>query len=471
MNRLYRPDDYARFSGLGGDQPDWRSPFRRDYARLLHSAACRRLQGKTQLFAGEESDFFRNRLTHSLEVAQIACTIASKLNHETLAEHDMALDSHLVAFAALAHDLGHPPFGHTGESELDELLRGHGGFEGNAQTLRLLARTEKKLIDFDRQWANASPDQPDGHGAPRWFEAGQDVGMGLDPCARSLASVLKYDDEIPVEREQNPQLVKGYYGTERPIVDAIREKVGSPPEGCSQTIECQIMDLADDIAYSTYDIEDAFHANLLTPLDLLAAPPLVLAQVAERCSGELRRELTPEEVLGILERDVFPRFSEPPQGEPLEHLRHLHRVSKLTAANAFFRGELTSGLVDRAVRAVEVEVNDENPAYSLVRMEPGARAVVSVMKHLVYVSLIQSPRMKLVAVRGRIVVRTIFQQLMDSDGCELLPSDWLDRFHQAPADLQPRVVADFIAGMTDRQALDFYSRLTSSSFRSMFGLH
>jgi dGTPase len=463
-SRLYAPSDETRLGAAGaGDAqpPGWRTAYRRDYARLLHSAAFRRLQGKTQLFAGEESDFFRNRLTHSLEVAQIAGAIALKLNHETLAANGLSLDLDLVQLAGLAHDLGHPPFGHTGEHELDDLMRETGGFEGNAQTLRLLARIEKKLVGEDQLV----------EGSPRWYANGTDAGLGLDLTVRSLAAVMKYGQMIPEARGADAPLVKGYYATEQPVVEAVRKAVGEPPEGCSQTLECQIMDLADDIAYSTYDIEDAFHAGLLTPLDLIAAPPHLLGSVAERCAKELGRAFELGDVEEVLNKEVFPHFSANPSGSSPDHLRSLYRASKQTAGSSFFRGALTSSLVDRAVRAVSVDVATSSPVYSRIWMEPKARAVVSVLKHLTYSSLIDSPKMKLVAVRGKAVVRTIFDRLMEKGGAELLPGDWADRFEQAPAELQPRVVCDFVAGMTDRQALDFYCRLTSSSFRSMFGLH
>ncbi len=146
---LYGPADKHRQAPEAekpqGNEP-YRSVWRVDFARLVHSPAFRRLQGKTQLFPGE-SDFFRNRLTHSLEVAQIAKSIALKLNYEYFrdaTDEDHKISTDLVEFAALAHDLGHPPFGHNGEAALDECMRGIGGFEGNAQTLRILARLEKK---------------------------------------------------------------------------------------------------------------------------------------------------------------------------------------------------------------------------------------------------------------------------------------------------------------------------------------
>lgn len=140
-------------SGTCSNEP-YRSDFRRDYARLVHSPAFRRLDGKTQLFPGVESDFFRNRLTHSLEVAQIAKSIALKLNYESQFIADLGgIDTDLVEVAGLAHDLGHPPFGHNGELTLDQCMLAYGGFEGNAQTLRILSRLEKKFTTDPSVWS------------------------------------------------------------------------------------------------------------------------------------------------------------------------------------------------------------------------------------------------------------------------------------------------------------------------------
>lgn len=136
-NRTYKEDCLKRRAPTAGRDQNYRSAFRRDYARLIHSAAFRRLQGKTQLYPGHESDFFRNRLTHSLEVAQIAKSIALKINEASDFFRANPINVDLVEFAGLAHDLGHPPFGHNGEHALDYCMRDHGGFEGNAQTLRL----------------------------------------------------------------------------------------------------------------------------------------------------------------------------------------------------------------------------------------------------------------------------------------------------------------------------------------------
>ena len=232
-----------------------RTEWRRDYARLLHAPSFRRLQGKTQLYPGNESDFFRNRLTHSLEVAQIAKSIAITIN-EKYKNKNIYIEPDICEFAGLAHDLGHPPFGHQGERALDECMRDFGGFEGNAQTLRILSRIEKKIKNEDRI-------------------EGKEFRHGLNLTYRALASILKYDNEIPFcknkrkESEKNKP-VKGYYATESDLVSKIKANVvGADYIGKFKTIECQIMDIADDIAYSTFDLEDGFKAGFYHPMDLL----------------------------------------------------------------------------------------------------------------------------------------------------------------------------------------------------------
>ena len=270
--------DTDRVLNSQNDEEPYRSPFRRDYARLIHSAAFRRLQGKTQLFPGQESDFFRNRLSHSLEVAQIAKSIALKLNFELKKlpiknPQRYEINTDLVEFAGLAHDLGHPPFGHLGEEALDELMKDNGGFEGNAQSLRLLAKLEKKSVLKKLPGNNVIDD------------SGKDLRVGLNLTFRSLASILKYNRVIPKDNAGRKTLldkkeiqklspVKGYYEEEMDLVDKIKLSVcGNKPIPTKfKTVECQIMDYADDIAYSCYDLEDSFKAGFLSPLELLNLP-------------------------------------------------------------------------------------------------------------------------------------------------------------------------------------------------------
>jgi len=193
----------------------YRTPWRRDYARLIHSASFRRLQGKTQLFPGKESDFFRNRLTHSLEVAQIAKSITLKLNYDLqLAGEEYRIEPDIVEFAGLAHDLGHPPFGHFGEEILNKMMFQYGGFEGNAQTLRIITRIEKKhRIDSRRDLDIAS--------------SGDDKRVGLNLTARSIASILKYDNQIMPQTKKRRQIkpIKGFYTSEKGIVDWVKRSI------------------------------------------------------------------------------------------------------------------------------------------------------------------------------------------------------------------------------------------------------
>jgi dGTPase len=237
---LYGSGDLQREFDENEDAIPYRSDFTRDYGRVIHSASFRRLQGKTQVFPGHESDFFRNRLTHSLEVAQIAQGIAARLNYELPLFQANKIDERLCATAALLHDLGHPPFGHNGERALDAQMKTNGGFEGNAQTLRIVSRLEKRVQSLEGQL------------------------FGLNLTFRTLAAILKYDKKIPLRRAAKAGFVKGYYASDVGLVKQIKTKV-SGSEGSKKkdwkTLECSIMDVADDIAYSTFDLEDALKAG------------------------------------------------------------------------------------------------------------------------------------------------------------------------------------------------------------------
>lgn len=469
-NPLYAGDDHrARCSGGPGVRvnEEGRDAFRKDYARLLHAPAFRRLQGKTQLFPGAESDFFRNRLTHSLEVAQIAEGIASRLNATSVPEAFAggSINTNLVQFASLAHDLGHPPFGHNGEHALDDLMREHGGFEGNAQTLRILAAVERKLVQVDG-------------GSPTSV-------FGLDLTYRSLAAVLKYDRLIPAVRGEEDGFVKGYYGTEAVLVAEIKRRVapGLPSEQSFKTIECAIMDIADDIAYSTYDLEDSLHADFISPLSLansLASDKIVQQEVLRKTNKALKEAQHAEvasvgELLSVIV-DVFgielpptvqavlSRTGKSFEGrEPLmANLEGWIRDHELTA-NSLLRTQLTAERVGRLISAVELVPNTDFPQLSSVTMNRGAMLQVEVLKHLNYELVIRSPRLAVVEHRGRDLVSKLFRTLCDSRGT-LLPDDWRQRYEEAAGigiTEANRLVCDYVACMTDRYAAELHARLFS----------
>ena len=264
---FYQAGDYARIVDIpdSGSPEAYRSAFRRDFARIVHAPAFRRLQRKTQLFPGDESDFFRNRLTHSLEVAQIAKSIAIRLNYlmqDKYGSESGSIDCDLVELISLAHDMGHPPFGHTGEFALNKKMHRVGGFEGNAQTLRILSRLEKRQTIPQVGEPVAFVE----------FAEDRDLRVGLNLCFRSLAGVLKYDRPIPFVTGDST-LRKGYYASEATLVDKIKRSVLGKHytqfDGPLKVIEMQIMDLADDIAYSTYDFEDALKAGFGSPIELI----------------------------------------------------------------------------------------------------------------------------------------------------------------------------------------------------------
>lgn len=480
---LYQEGDYSRPSGIGGrpDLPpeEYRSEFRRDYARLIHCPAFRRLQGKAQLFPCQESDFFRNRLTHSLEVAQIAKSIAIRLNdiNPYFAKNNINTD--LVEFAGLAHDLGHPPFGHNGESELDLQMLEHGGFEGNAQTLRILSRVEKKQ-------ASGFPYQ-DGS-LPEQVVNNTDTRFGLNLTYRSLASILKYDRIIPANEdarkrsgtERHP--VKGYYQDEALLVSEIRGNVvGKDYEGKFNTIESSIMDIADDIAYSTYDLEDAFKGGFLTPLTILSMPDGFKAKIVEQVQSKLNavyghlpvpdRTFTLDDYnqnlrnlfAGVLSVDagVLPEGPISIEDYNAVAISIMSGTSERICRNGYYRTEFTSELVGRFVRAVDVELNEKFPCMSQARLSIEAFVAVEVLKKLSFEAVIMSSRLKSAENRGKWIVEQIFNELVDDNGYLLMPEDWRALVDAREGDTRwkRRMTCDFIAGMTDAYCIEYYERI------------
>jgi len=489
----------------------YRSPFYRDYGRLIHCPSFRRLHGKCQLFPGSESDFFRNRLTHSIEVAQIAKAITNRLNwilsgggvEDSPIKHRSQItpfiDTDLVSFAGMAHDLGHSPFGHQGEEELNNIMKDHGGFEGNAQTLRLLCRIEKKTKDDE--WVSNG-----GNNFMGITHEGEDKRKGLNLTTRALASILKYDHEIgtPIPKGTHSHIEKGYYRQERDVVAELKKTIsrGNPYEKF-KTVEMQIMEFADDIAYSVYDLEDSMKGGFITGLDLVSGYGEIFEEIAVEVSDILGRSYTADRLYEIIQ-DIFrtewpmlPLLHSIPRNIPLwdeligsgEVLRMAsnfsHQMYRQQARNGYYRNYFTSWLVGLFVRSINIRPNRQQPAFSEVLIDtactlndhnqPDVDVIINVLKRFTYKLQIQNSRLKIVEQRGKHIVRSIFDKVLDSKG-EILPEDFKYIYKQVGRIEnkndreweQYRTICDFIACMTDKYAVEFYGRLNSERPMSIF---
>lgn len=492
MGKLYSDKDSKRpVSHPSSEEEPYRTPWRRDYGRLVHSPAFRRLAGKTQLFPGPDSDFFRTRLTHSLEVAQIAKSIAIRINNTHEYFKTDPIDTDIVETAALAHDLGHPPFGHNGEHALDQVMSDWGGFEGNAQTLRILCRLEKRQTYTSDEKSRPIPIRIDG----------QENRAGLNLTYRTLAAVLKYDQAIPARRAdrrhcpmppKDEDVCKGYYESEKSIVADIKAHVGNAPDKPLRTIECSIMDVADDIAYSTYDLEDAFKANFLTPVSMMSASDEVMAKVAKTVSDRLgkyysdypesERTFSKQQVVDAL-FGIFSNIydaSGKSLGQALEKKVPLGRAGAMAAEvvfkasanavdNGYSRATLTSELVGAFIRSVQLTFDKQCPTLSQARLEIQTFKHVEVLKNFAFQSLIMSPRLKVTEHRGQEIITRIFEALTVKGGELRLPDDVRLLYDKLKSEAdQKRMVCDFIACMTDRYALQFYNRLFGTSHETIY---
>ncbi|WP_119344134.1 dGTP triphosphohydrolase [Facilibium subflavum] len=450
MINLYQESDYQR-AVHEPRQKEHFTPFRRDYARVIHSASFRRLQGKTQIFPCLESEFFRNRLTHSLEVAQVAKSIALSLN----GRFNLNIDTDLVETAALCHDIGHPPFGHNGEKILHQKMFEFGGFEGNAQTLRLLSKMEKKRFE--------------GQGP---IHSGKDNRFGLNLTYRSLASILKYDHLIPgyvVNRVSGP--IKGYYATESALVEKIKSHVlsGIEPKHYQgkpfKTIECQIMDLADDIAYSTYDIEDAFKGEFLDPLSMIGADERLLQKVQQQAEKN-NLLLSIKEIQNII-RSIFDGIIDFNDTQA-----QIYQRSKQLANSSYLRTKFTSNLVHYCISNIAFSLDENCPLLSKIYLPESVKKQVEILKLFVYFAVISAPKMNIVRYRGREIISTLFDILIKSTpSTSLLPEDVGEIFYAYDVNdhaNRARTISDFIASMTDRYAIELYSRFKSDTPQSIF---
>ena len=383
-----------------------RTPFERDRARVVHAASSRRLAAKTQVVGPQSDDFVRNRLTHSLEVAQVARDVSRALNG---GQPDLA---DLAETAALAHDLGHPPFGHNGESALAVLADDAGGFEGNAQTLRILSRLEAKTFD----------------------EAGESVGLNLTRA--TLDACTKY----PWERGPGPKF--GVYADDLPVFTWLRQ--GAPAR--SRCVEAQIMDLADDVAYSVHDVEDGVVAGRI---DLTA---LDAAAVGEAVRTQYRPDLGDDEVAATL-AGLAAVGSWPTT--PYDGTRRSLAALK----------NLTSDLIGRfcgAVQQATFEAAGPDVPFTRYRADlvvPEATLrEMAVLKGVAAHYVMQAEDRVALMARQRELLTELVTLLFDRGGAALEPQ-YAEDWAQAPDDAaRLRVVVDQVASLTDASAVAWHAR-------------
>ena len=338
-----------------------RTAFQRDRDRVIHCAAFRRLEYKTQVFIPHEQDHFRTRLTHTLEVAQISRTLARSLS----------LNEDLAEAVALVHDLGHTPFGHAGEDVLDELLSGRGGFNHNGQSLRVVDRLEHRY-----------PEHP-----------------GLNLTYEVREGIVKHETSAPI-----------------PLVGFGE---GQP------TLEAALVNFADEIAYNAHDLDDGLASGILlwdTVRDLPGLVPFFSrgGDAIEATDGEYRRYLLTRALINGMVVDVLEESGR------------------------------------RLRQAAVVSLDDvRRSSHKLIAYSNSMAAVVDELKRFLSDHLYKHPRLKGLSDRARIVIETVFEHLRQQ------PTSLPPRFRQMLSESPPDVViADFIAGMTDRYAQRFYEQLT-----------
>ena len=410
----YLPTDIERFVPEDRTNSAKRGEFARDRARVLHSSALRRLGAKTQVLSPTNGDFARTRLTHSLEVAQVGREMAQALG----------IDPDVVDTACLAHDLGHPPFGHNGEKALSVWAEDFGGFEGNAQTLRLLSRIEPKVID----------------------SSGQSRGLNLTRA--SLDASCKYPwarDEGVAESGGNQSVKFGYYEDDAEVFEFLRK--GS--DSTRKCIEAEVMDFADDVAYSVHDFEDAVVSGYVNLSELASVSNH--AEYFSKIQSWAGPELSIEDI-----QAAFSRLS--------SNLYWLESYSSSMADQATLKN-LTSYLIGSFVGRSTEHTLASNSSEHLVRyngalsVPSDVRAEIAVLKGTVSVFLMTDEKRQPYYLWQREVLTELADALLASNGKNLdhyCQSVW----KTASTDSQKyRVVVDQVASLTDVSALNLHAEL------------
>ncbi|MGM7652202.1 anti-phage deoxyguanosine triphosphatase [Serratia marcescens] len=396
--------------------------YARDRARIIHSASFRRLQGKTQVLGVGESDFYRTRLTHSLEVAQIGSGITAHLSKkykDDLPIRDYLPDANLIEALGLAHDIGHPPFGHKGEAALSEKMWDFGGFEGNGQTLRICTRLGESS-EYN----------------------------GLNLTRRTLLGLLKYPgvfNDLKALTGPTEKPPKCILDTERGelawVIDILpnsdkdeflRIDNINPSNENGRTIyksfDCSIMELSDDIAYAVHDLEDAIALKIINAEDFR---------------------------LWVNENNI--------EG-------YMKYIDDLFGTNHPKRKKVISDMVHRFIDSVEVKKQGlfKEPLIDLKAfVKEDIFKEISALKRLTYKKVVNKYEIKTIEFRGGRLISELFD-ILNQNTEKLLPERYINRIKENPQVPKERFVCDFIAGMTDNYASMLYDRIFTTNSGSIF---
>jgi dGTPase len=409
----YKDFDRERFVPQPRSQMPARGEFSRDRARVLHSAAFRRLSAKTQVLSPTSGDFARTRLTHSLEVAQVGRELANALG----------IDPDLVDMACLAHDLGHPPFGHNGESALNFWAADIGGFEGNAQTFRILTRLETKIYD----------------------ENGNSRGLNLTRA--SLDAATKYPWPLRRAAEFGNTTKFGVYEDDQEVFEWMRQ---GAPEG-AKCVEAQIMDFADDVAYSVHDFEDAIVEGFLDPA--LLSDPLVhealIDEIGKWSEGLLAR-VQLEEALNSLRESPYWLFEFDGSPRAMAQLKNL--ASDLIGS---FVSRTTESILENASKAKLTRYRAGVIIPSRVKSE------IAVLKGIVASAVMTHGDRQPFYERQRKLLIELCDAMLARNG-EGLDAISTEAWSRASSEhSRKRVIVDQVASLTDPAAIALHARLTT----------
>jgi dGTPase len=419
MCKMYGTPDYERRFD-NESKATGREPFEVDKGRIVHSGSFRRLQGKTQVLGVGERDFYRTRLTHSLEVAQLGRGLAS----EVLRPDELCPSLELVETICLAHDIGHAPFGHFGEKHLNKLMESYGGFGANPQNIRIVTSLE-----------------------PKYREG------GLDLTRATLDGLIKYPT---LRKEMTEKSAKcTYEWVKKDVVDISRKP-----------IEGQIADWADQMAYSVNDIEDAIRAGLIDFAEMANRVEDISAAAREQIDEYAEGEEGPiDYVDSISGPDAIREFG--------ESMRQLFVCPPSYKGRKMNLKKWTSDSIKELIAGCRYELDHPEERVSrykyTLRTTPKARSRTAVLKATVNFLVFQDPRVHTLEHKAGKILDALFEAFVKDQ--RLLPRDYQELILEGrSASKMPieRFVADFISGMTDAYAFSYYNRLFQPGWGSFY---